>query len=200
MPLKSATHFQNSATRFRAISRDVAPSLGLTRIFEKCVALPGTRSKQRGTHLYQRILHCYSMLNTTISNDNELLRSLGLVVDEAERVLICTHASCGYALQVHDKRVSRHVYEKHKVPKASRRGLDRLVASLDLRDPRTVEARANGSVPHPLLHVSPGFACRQCGNLTISLKLHQQHLCSSRTSVNLKGDGGSDHHHGSVLL
>lgn len=30
--------------------------------------------------------------------ENELLRSLGLVIGDPERVLICTHSTCGYAL------------------------------------------------------------------------------------------------------
>ena len=41
--------------------------------------------------------------------ENELLRSLGMVIGDPERVLICTHSTYGYALQSHDKRVSRHL-------------------------------------------------------------------------------------------
>src|SRR5690349_12399183 len=124
-------------------------------------------------------------MSTSTPTHVELLRSLGLVIGEPERVLICTHESCGYALQVRDKRVSRHLCEKHKTPKALRRGLDRIIASLDLCDPRSVDPRANGSAPHPLLQVSTGFACRRCGNLTTSSKLHQQHQCDSRQSTNI---------------
>ena len=139
-------------------------------------------------------------MSATTSTHVELLRSLGLVIGEPERVLICTHESCGYALQVHDIRVSRHLYEKHKIPKASRRGLDRIVASLGLCDPRSVNPRANRSVPHPLLQVSPGFVCRRCGNLTISSKLHQQNRCASGQSANIEDGSGYDDLDEEVLL
>jgi hypothetical protein len=96
------------------------------------------------------------------------------------------------SLQVHDKRVSRHLCEKHQIPKASRRGVDRIVASLELCDPRSVNPRPNRSIPHPLLQVSPGFVCRRCGNLTISSKLHQQHRCASGQLVNIEDDSSYD--------
>ncbi|KEF50810.1 uncharacterized protein A1O9_13140, partial [Exophiala aquamarina CBS 119918] len=118
------------------------------------------------------------MEESVIAHD-ELLRSLGLVIGSPERVLICTHSSCGYALQVHGKRVSRHLCEKHQIPKASRRGLDGLVASLNLRDPRLVGPRPNDSAPHPHLQMSHGYHCRFCHYLTASSKSSHQHRCFS---------------------
>ena len=115
--------------------------------------------------------------------DYELLHSLGLVIGDPERVLLCTHASCGYALQIHDKRVSRHLWGKNQTPKASRRGLDRLILSLKLCDPRLVDPRPHGLAPHPHLQISTGYRCRQCQYLTISSKLCQQHRCSPLNSV-----------------
>ena len=109
--------------------------------------------------------------------ESGFLTQLGLVISEPEQVLICTHSTCRYALQVHDKRVSRHLWEKHQIPKGQRHGLDRLVASLNLRDPRTVNVRASGSAPYPHLEVLDGYRCRQCGNLTTSSKLSQNHPC-----------------------
>jgi hypothetical protein len=81
----------------------------------------------------------------------ESLKSLDLAISEPERVLICTRDSCGYALQVHDKRVSRHLWEKHQVPKSHRRGLDHLTASLQLANPREVSPHPDGAAVHPLL-------------------------------------------------
>lgn len=120
-----------------------------------------------------------------INVDNKLLRSLGLVISDPERVLICTHRSCGYALQVHDKRVSRHLWEKHKVPKASRRSLDRVVESFKLSDPRLLGPRPHGSAPHPHLQISNGYHCRRCNYLTISSKLRQQHRCTAANLSNV---------------
>ena len=68
--------------------------------------------------------------------------------------MICTYSPCGYALQVHDKRISRHLWEKHKIPKTLRRGLDRLIASLKLCDPRLVSPRPDGSAPHTHLQIA----------------------------------------------
>src|ERR1700749_3992813 len=85
------------------------------------------------------------------------LASLGLIISDPERALICTRESCQYALQVHDKRVSRHLCEKHQVPKYDRRGLDKYIASLDLADPRQLPPRPDGSDPHPHLAQQVGF-------------------------------------------
>jgi hypothetical protein len=90
------------------------------------------------------------------------LRSLDLVIGKPERVLICTRVDCGYALQVSDKRVSRHLWEKHQVPKESRRGLDKYVQSLNLLDPRQVPPRRDGTGVHQQLQKLRGFACRMC--------------------------------------
>jgi hypothetical protein len=125
-------------------------------------------------------------------NSNELLRSLGLVIGDPEHVLICTHESCGYALQAHGTRVSSHMWEKHQIPKASHRGLDRVVKPLKLYGPRSVAPRSNSSAPH-LLQLCPCFTCWRCGYLTTSSKLHQQHQCwSNEFSNRIEEDQSQD--------
>lgn len=86
---------------------------------------------------------------------------------------------------MHDKRVSRHLWEKHKIPKTLRRGLDRLITSLKLCDPRLESPRPNSSAPYPYLQISAGYCCHRCAYLTISSKLCQQHSCPSVESFYL---------------
>ena len=104
------------------------------------------------------------------------LVSLGLTISDPERALICTREACRYALQVHDKRVSRHLWEKHQIPKCERKGLDRYIASLHLSDPRQLPPRADGSDPDPHLATQVGFTCRICRDKSVSLKLTDQHI------------------------
>src|SRR5271156_5488876 len=106
----------------------------------------------------------------------ECLSALGLVISEPERVLICTHDDCGYAVQVSDKRVSRHLWEKHHVPKECRRGVDQQVRSLNLFDPRQAPSRPDGVNAHPHLKKYQGLACRQCSYRTRSEKLIKKHF------------------------
>jgi hypothetical protein len=109
----------------------------------------------------------------------EFLQGLGLAIIDPERVLICTQESCQYALQVTNKCVSQHMRQKHHVPKAQRRGLDEVITSLQLANPRDVPPLPDGAAVHPLLKKWAGYACRRCAYRTTSSKLIQQHLFKS---------------------
>lgn len=61
------------------------------------------------------------------------LSGLGLVLCEADGVLICVH--CKYSLQLSGQTVSKHLWEKHSVPAKDRAGLNGFVRGLELRDP-----------------------------------------------------------------
>ncbi|KAK1838453.1 hypothetical protein CCHR01_18928 [Colletotrichum chrysophilum] len=94
------------------------------------------------------------------------LEALQLHLNEPEPVLICR--PCGYALKPFGERVSRHLAEKHEVPKPQRRGLSALVKSLHLGDPNDVALRPDGLPPHETLTVTRGHACRHCSYRTAS--------------------------------
>jgi hypothetical protein len=79
------------------------------------------------------------------------LESLGIVLNQPERVLICCRDGCGYALQVSGQRVKNHLWEKHQIPKETRSGLTYFIRSLNLPDPRSVPPRKDGVEPHPHL-------------------------------------------------
>jgi hypothetical protein len=67
------------------------------------------------------------------------LAALDLVINAPEPVLICR--PCGYALQPSVDCVTRHLSDKHAVPKHLRDGLFFLVRSLCLPDPNTLPLR-----------------------------------------------------------
>ena len=83
---------------------------------------------------------------------------------------------CGFALKAKADRVSRHLDERHKTPKALRRGLNQLIKSLNLPDPIELPPQPGGSQPHPKLELQSGFRCRHCDSLSSSLKVLDQHL------------------------
>jgi hypothetical protein len=125
-------------------------------------------------------------MESSSASEVEFLTGLDLAISAPERALICMRDSCGYAIQVHDSRVSRHLWEKHQIPKIQRRGVDKAVASLHLTDPRRIPPFADGSSPHRLLRQCRGFACRHCSYRTISSKLIQQHLYKSPSCAQIQ--------------
>lgn len=56
---------------------------------------------------------------TQLPSDEIRLRldSVGLVLPESDRILICKH--CKYALQPSGQTVSKHLWEKHSLPASS---------------------------------------------------------------------------------
>ncbi|KAJ0271849.1 hypothetical protein COL940_010779 [Colletotrichum noveboracense] len=128
------------------------------------------------------------------------LEALQLHLNEPEPVLICR--PCGYALKPFGERVSRHLAEKHEVPKPQRRGLSALVKSLHLGDPNDVALRPDGLPPHEALTVTHGHACRRCSYRTASDDLICRHIAKSHSIKGLRKTDGwqQDHIHSSVLL
>jgi hypothetical protein len=102
------------------------------------------------------------------------LDSIGLVLSESDRILICKH--CRYALQPSGQTVSKHLWEKHLLPARDRAGLNAFIRSLALQDPNTVPKRPDGSSAQPHLSVHDGFACSQCDYRTTSENLLKRHL------------------------
>src|ERR1700742_2482282 len=112
------------------------------------------------------------------TTDVTFLRALGLYISIPDRIIICTHDSCGYAIQRPEERARRHLWEKHEIPKASRRGLDSVIKALGLSNPCLISS-TQWIVSTPSSEALSGYACRRCGDLTTSSKLHQQHQCLS---------------------
>jgi hypothetical protein len=102
------------------------------------------------------------------------LRGIDLVLCESDEVLICIR--CKYALQPSGETVSKHLWEKHRVPAKERAGLNAFVRGLDLPDPNSVPKRLNGDPAHAHLLVQSGFSCLQCEYLTTSQNLLKRHL------------------------
>ncbi|PON20041.1 hypothetical protein TGAM01_v211085 [Trichoderma gamsii] len=104
----------------------------------------------------------------------EKLRSFGLYYNQPEPAIICI--SCGFALKTNTDRVSRHLGEAHEIARKARRGLNRLVQSLNLPDPGKLPPRPDGSEIHPHLALQNGAACKHCRFRSVSRKVLSQHL------------------------
>lgn len=105
------------------------------------------------------------------------LDALGLYLNSPEPAIICR--LCRFALKPFGDRVTRHLGEKHDVPKAARRGLTAFIRSLDLPDPNKLPLRPDGSPRHPHLDVQRGAACKHCDYRTSSIDLLGRHLAKS---------------------
>lgn len=91
-----------------------------------------------------------------------------------EACIICIR--CGFAIATGGEQVTRHLQEKHHVPKRDRAGLSAFIRTLQLPDPRSIRPWPDGSRPHPRLAQQKGFACRSCGLRSVSIKVLSQHL------------------------
>ncbi|KDN64753.1 hypothetical protein CSUB01_11126 [Colletotrichum sublineola] len=114
------------------------------------------------------------MPHSLIDKQRQHLEALQLLLNEPEPVLICR--PCGYALKPFGERVSRHLAEKHAVPKPQRRGLSALIKSLQLGDLNDIAPRPDGLPPHEALNITRGHACRHCSYQTASDDLVCRHL------------------------
>ncbi|KAK2005687.1 hypothetical protein LZ32DRAFT_545546 [Colletotrichum eremochloae] len=144
----------------------------------------------------QRVVTPHSVTD----KQRQRLEALRLHLNEPEPVLICR--PCGYALKPFGERVSRHLAEKHDMPKQQRRGLSALVKSLRLGDPNDVARRPDGLPPHEALTVTRGHACRHCSYRTTSDDLVCRHLSKAHgIKDSRKADGWQrDHIHDGILL
>ncbi|KAL2211172.1 hypothetical protein CC79DRAFT_1347852 [Sarocladium strictum] len=109
------------------------------------------------------------------AQEQERLASVGLFYNpDPQPALICVE--CGFALCVFSDRVSRHLSERHGVPKVLRKGLNELVRGLALLEPQALLRMLNNSLPHPKLELHCGFACRHCRLPSSSLKVLDSHI------------------------
>ncbi|KAK6221466.1 hypothetical protein QIS74_04759 [Colletotrichum tabaci] len=113
-------------------------------------------------------------LHPLTAAQQQRLNALGLCLNTPEPALICR--LCGYALKPFGERASRHLAEKHDVPKSERRGLSGLVKSIGLPDPNDIPLRSDGLPPHPALTTVIGYACRHCDYRTASTDLISRHV------------------------
>jgi hypothetical protein len=102
------------------------------------------------------------------------LDALHLHINSPEPALICR--VCAYALQTTGDRVTKHLWEKHQVPKEMRHGLTPFIHSLRLPDPNKLENRPNGSPPHPFLKKQISAAYRHCDFRSVSVDLVLRHV------------------------
>jgi hypothetical protein len=102
------------------------------------------------------------------------LSDLGLVLCEADGVLVCAHCKC--SLQPSGQTVSKHLWEKHSLPAKDRAGLNAFVRGLELQDPNVLPPSPDGSPVHPHLAVQRGVTCLQCRYRTNSPTLLQRHM------------------------
>ncbi|EAQ93900.1 hypothetical protein CHGG_02135 [Chaetomium globosum CBS 148.51] len=119
---------------------------------------------------------------------NRRLTALGLVISVPEPALICR--PCGYALQPNGNCVTRHLADKHAIPKRSRDGLHPLVRALCLPDPNTLPLRPDWSPAHPQLATHTGVACRHCTYRTTSVELITRHLAKAHNRRRAQGYRG----------
>jgi hypothetical protein len=104
------------------------------------------------------------------------LTRLGLYYNEPELAII--YVICGFAIKPGGDRVSRHLGEKHGIPKSERRHLNSFIRSLGLSDPATLSKRLEGCHPHPHLVLQRGAQCRHCGTRSSSRDVLLRHLKS----------------------
>lgn len=88
------------------------------------------------------------------------LQSLGLFFNEPEPAIICTR--CVFALKADSDRVSRHLGERHGLARQDRLGLNKLIRSLQIPDPKRLLARPDGQEHHAHLALQRGAACLHC--------------------------------------
>ncbi|SCV61253.1 uncharacterized protein FFFS_15822 [Fusarium fujikuroi] len=121
---------------------------------------------------YSTYTRLYSQLS---SSELAKLDRLGLHLNSPEPAIICKQ--CAYAITADRDRVSRHLGEIHNVNKAARRGLNKLIRSLNLPDPKSLRLRPDGSAPHTYLKKLTGASsCRHCGLRSASHDVLQSHL------------------------
>ncbi|KAF2184795.1 hypothetical protein K469DRAFT_578449, partial [Zopfia rhizophila CBS 207.26] len=96
------------------------------------------------------------------------LGALGPYPNSSEPALI--RRLCKFVLKPSDDRVTRHLREKHDVPKAARCGLTNFIRSLNMPDPNKLALRPDGSPCHPHL------ACEHCDYRTTSRNVLSRQL------------------------
>ena len=114
------------------------------------------------------------------SEQQQRLASLSLFYNPAPApAILCIIYQ--FAISPCGDRISRHLGEKHDVPKPKRHGLNSLIKSLRLPDPTSLPPQPDGSRPHPHLALQNGYGCRYCQFRSVSSKVSSQHLQHNHT-------------------
>ncbi|KAH6975859.1 hypothetical protein EDB80DRAFT_757642 [Ilyonectria destructans] len=120
------------------------------------------------------------------------LDRLGLYFNSPEPAIICKE--CGYAITAGKDRVSRHLGGIHQVDKPARRGLNKLIRSLNHPDPKCnglCPLWLDGSIPHPHLKDIYSSACKFCSLRSTSDIVLESHLRKSHAAeIKLAGKSG----------
>lgn len=113
------------------------------------------------------------------------ISSLQLYADNTERLLICCHSECGFALSTARSQATSHLRDKHNIPRDIRDGLTRYLKHkhpYSFRNPADVDPREDGSQVHRMLRISEGFACRECSYRTINYAEYSRHASKEHLS------------------
>jgi hypothetical protein len=105
-----------------------------------------------------------------------LLERCSLFADVESRALICRKCKC--AIATTRSQATTHLDKKHNVPKEIRKGLTQYISkhACRFRDPSSLPARSERSIPHPELDIHKGYACRECKFYTTSFKWLTDHI------------------------
>ncbi|WKT53744.1 Ankyrin repeat [Fusarium oxysporum f. sp. vasinfectum] len=105
----------------------------------------------------------------------EFLESLSLWVHPEARLLICFDDNCKHAISPNGSHPTNHLRDKHKISLSRRKGLRKVLATLDLKNPDQAAPLADGSLEDKKLWSYDGFSCLHCKYRTINLTLIIQH-------------------------
>ncbi|RYC80363.1 hypothetical protein BFJ63_vAg16753 [Fusarium oxysporum f. sp. narcissi] len=105
----------------------------------------------------------------------EFLESLSLWVHPEARLLICFDDNCKHAISPNGSHPTNHLRDKHKISLSRRKGLRKVLATLDLKNPDQAAPLADGSLEDKKLRSYDGFSCLHCKYRTINLTLIIQH-------------------------
>jgi hypothetical protein len=126
------------------------------------------------------------------------LATLGLCLNKPESAIICMR--CKYALNPSAVGISKHLWEKHQVPPAARKGLKVFVVSLRLDDPNKLALRTDGCRPHPHLLIQQGVACKRCLFRSTSRDLMRRHMSKEHSQKSGRNKWLGDGIHDNVSL
>jgi hypothetical protein len=99
----------------------------------------------------------------------EAFGRLVLFLNQPEPCIICI--ACRYALNPSAEAVSKHLWSVYETPPTARKGLNRMVKSLQFTNPSTLPVRYDGSTVHPYLTVLNRAVCKVCDFRMTSLEL-----------------------------
>ncbi|KAH7199098.1 uncharacterized protein B0J16DRAFT_315379 [Fusarium flagelliforme] len=101
--------------------------------------------------------------------------SLSLYVHPEARLLICFNDNCKHAISPNGAHPTNHLREKHNILLSERKGLSKVLATLDLKNPDQAAPLADGTPEDRKLRSHDGFSCLHCKYRTINFTLIMQH-------------------------